>query len=159
MAHQEFSPLISELDAERGDLSDLVEEMEKLVNQLEGTPNGIELRAMGSILHDFYTGLEKIFRLISIEIDGNLPSGEEWHKRLLERMAVEVENVRPPLINDTLKEKLSEYLRFRHLFRGIYGFELNWERCEPLVRKLPEIHKEVEDSLDEFEGFLREIND
>lgn len=159
MTHQEFSPLISELDAERGDLSDLVEEMEKLVNQLEGKPNGIELRAMGSILHDFYTGLEKIFRLISIEIDGNLPSGEEWHKRLLERMAVEVENVRPPLINDTLKEKLSEYLRFRHLFRHIYGFELNWERCEPLVRKLPEIHKEVEDSLDEFEGFLREIND
>lgn len=93
-----------------------------------------------------------------MEIDGNMPSGEEWHKRLLDRMAVEVEDLRPPVIDSALKEQLSEYLRFRHLFRHIYGFELNWDRCRPLVQKLPEINRELSDSLDRFEDFLQEIN-
>lgn len=159
MSHEKFSPLISELKVERRNLSNLVNEMESLSAEIEDEPTGVELRAAGSILHDFYTGLEKIFRLIALEIDGNLPSGEEWHKRLLDRMAVEVEDLRPPVIDGSLKEQLSEYLRFRHLFRHIYGFELNWDRCRPLVRKLPEINRELTNRLDKFEDFLREINE
>ena len=159
MSHDQYSPLISEIKVERRHLSNLVEEVESLSEKIEAKPTGVELRAAGSILHDFYTGLEKIFRLIAVEIDGNMPSGEEWHKRLLDRMAVEIEDIRPPVIDDSLKEQLSEYLRFRHLFRHIfYGFELNWERCKPLVRKLPEINKELSESLDIFEGFLREVS-
>lgn len=159
MSHEQFSPLISEIKVERRNLSDLAKEIESLSVEIEDEPTGVELRAAGSILHDFYTGLEKIFRLIAVEIDGNMPSGEEWHKRLLDRMAIEVEDVRPPVIDDSLKGQLSEYLRFRHLFRHIYGFELNWERCRPLVRKLPEINREISESLDKFEDFLREINE
>lgn len=159
MSYDKFSPLISEIESERRDLDNLVEEMESLRDQLDEEPTRIELRAAGSILHDFYTGLEKIFRLIALELDGNLPSGDEWHKRLLDRMAVEIEDVRPPVIDGSLKERLSEYLRFRHLFRHIYGFELNWKRCKPLIRELPEIAKELSDGLDEFQNFLREINE
>lgn len=159
MGHDNFSPLISEIESERRDLANLVEEMEKLKNGLDEEPSRIELRAAGSILHDYYTGLEKIFRLIAVEVGGNLPSGEEWHKRLLDRMAVEIEGVRPPVIDSSLKERLGEYLRFRHLFRHIYGFELNWKRCEPLIRELPEIATELSDDLDEFQNFLRKISD
>jgi len=159
MSHEKFSPLISELKVERRNLSNLVNEMESLSAEIEDKPTGVELRAAGSILHDFYTGLEKIFRLIALEIDGDLPSGEEWHKRLLDRMAVEVEDLRPRVIDSSLKEQLSEYLRFRHLFRHIYGFELNWDRCRPLVRKLPEINRELTNRLVKFENFLREINE
>lgn len=159
MSHEKFSPLISEIKVERRNLSNLVNEMESLSAEIKDEPTGVELRAAGSILHDFYTGLEKIFRLIAVEIDGNIPSGEEWHKRLLDRMAIEVEDLRPPIIDDSLKEQLSEYLRFRHLFRHIYGFELNWDRCRPLVRKLPEINRELSESLDKFEDFLREISE
>lgn len=158
MSPNEFSPLISEIKAERRNLSNIVEEMENLTNQLDDEPTGLELRAAGSILHDYYTGLEKIFRLIALESDGNLPSGEEWHKRLLDRMAVEVEDLRPPVIDESLKEQLSEYLRFRHVFRHIYGFELKWARCKPLVDRLPKMHQELAHRLDEFQNFLREIN-
>ncbi|MBS3766447.1 hypothetical protein KGY71_08015 [Candidatus Bipolaricaulota bacterium] len=159
MSRENLSPLISEINIERRNLSDLVNELETLSEKIEDEPTAAELRAAGSILHDFYTGLEKVFRLIAVEIDGNMPSGEDWHKRLLDRMAVEVEDLRPPVIDGSLKEKLSEYLRFRHLFRHIYGFELNWDRCRPLVRKLPEIHSDLSRSLDKFEDFLREINE
>lgn len=158
MENRNFSPLISEIKSERERLQDLVEELEELKSRIEGQPNGVELRAAGSILHDYYTGLEKIFRLIALEVDENLPSGEEWHKRLLNRVAMDIDDLRPPVIEEELQEQLGEYLRFRHLFRHIYGFELKWERCKPLVRKLPEVHQKINTKLDAFQEFLAEIN-
>jgi len=158
MENRNFSPLISEIKSERKRLQNLVEELQELLNKIEGKPNGVELRAVASILHDYYTGLEKIFRLIAIEIDEDLPSGEEWHKRLLDRVAMEIDDHRPPVIEEKLQDQLGEYLRFRHLFRGIYGFELKWQRCKPLVSKLPEVHQKINTDLEAFQEFLKEIN-
>jgi len=61
--------------------------LQDLEDEIEGEPTGVELRAAASMLHDYYTGLKKIFRLIALELDSNLPSGEDWYKRLLDRMA------------------------------------------------------------------------
>ena len=158
MAANNFSPLISEIKSERDRLASLIEELQDLEDEMDGEPTGVELRAAGSILHDYYTGLEKIFRLIALELDGDLPSGEDWHKRLLDRMAGEIEDLRPPVIDGGLKEQLAEYLRFRHLFRHMYGFELRWTRCKPLVQKLPQIHRKITTAFDEFEDFLREVD-
>lgn len=158
MAVNNFSPLVSEIKSERKRLSNLIEELQDLEDKIKGEPTGVELRAAASMLHDYYTGLEKIFRLIALELDGNLPSGEDWHKRLLDRMAVDIDDLRPPVIDQDLKELLGEYLRFRHLFRHMYGFELKWDRCKPLIRKLPQVHQELTAGLDDFETFLREID-
>ncbi|HZX48260.1 MAG TPA: hypothetical protein VFF47_03470 [Nitrospirota bacterium] len=45
----------------------------------------METRAAGSILHDFYSGIEKIFRRIAAKIDRDIPSDEDWHTELLIR--------------------------------------------------------------------------
>ena len=38
-------------------------------------------------LHAFYSGLERLFELIARHVDGSLPSGETWHRELLQQMA------------------------------------------------------------------------
>ena len=50
---------------------------------LKRRPSNYVARAGGSILHDFYTGIEKIFESIAKEVDNRLPMGEEWHSELL----------------------------------------------------------------------------
>jgi hypothetical protein len=92
----------------------------------------LETRADGSVLHDFYSVIEKIFKRIAARIDRDVPSGEDWHTDLLIRMAIFLDSIRPNVISENLKEQLAEYLRFRHLFRNIYGFELKWEKCKTL---------------------------
>jgi hypothetical protein len=37
-------------------------------------------------LHGFYTGIENVFKRIAIELDDQRPSGEAWHRRLLDSM-------------------------------------------------------------------------
>ena len=41
------------------------------------------LKATAFDLHSFYTGLERVFRLIAEILDGRLPGGDGWHKLLL----------------------------------------------------------------------------
>jgi len=81
-------------------------------------------RTLGSIVHDLYTGVERAFQKIALELDGGLPKGERWHKDLLDHMALELKGIRPPVIDASLRDKLDEYLRFRHIFRSVYGFQL-----------------------------------
>ncbi|WP_176229572.1 hypothetical protein [Candidatus Hakubella thermalkaliphila] len=64
-------------------------ELNQLLSGISGEPTFIFVRATGSILHDFYCGAEKIFQRIAVEVDGELPKGEDWHTELLKRMTIQ----------------------------------------------------------------------
>ena len=112
----------------------------------------------GSILHDFYTGIEKIFRKIAIEMDEELPEGLSWHSELLERMNLSIEDVRIQVIEKDLKRKLYEYLRFQHVFRNVYGFDLKWEKMRHLVIELEDVFNELDSSVERFLDFLLKLD-
>ena len=154
---------ISRFAALKADIDLVVRNLERLLclmNEIFSTTQEVStarVRAAGSILHDFYTGVERIFRQIGVRIDQELPREEDWHIQLLHRMAVPVEGIRPRVIDEKLEAKLQEYLRFRHLFRNIYGFELKWDRCQPLVENLDRVFSDLKEQIDKFESFLSSI--
>lgn len=74
-------------------------------------------------LHDFYAGLERIFRIIADQIDGSAPTGAEWHRDLLRQMETELPAVRPRVVSEAAASRIDEYLRFRHVVRNVYAFE------------------------------------
>lgn len=114
---------------------------------LKRKPSNYLLRAGGSILHDFYTGIEKIFENVAKEIDQRVPMGEEWHSELLHQMTLDIPGLRPPVITAHTEKKLREYLGFRHLFRKRYGFELDWEKMKRLLSKMPEVLSVLENEI------------
>ena len=95
---------------------------------LKRKPSNYLLRAGGSILHDFYTGIEKIFENVAKEIDQRVPMGEEWHSELLHQMTLDIPGLRPPVITAHTEKKLREYLGFRHLFGRDTGLNLIGKR-------------------------------
>ncbi|RLE09569.1 hypothetical protein DRJ04_09805, partial [Candidatus Aerophobetes bacterium] len=135
-------------------LDRLEKEMKALLSSLGEEPTLMEIRASASILHDFYSALEKIFEKIALIIDNNLPKGEKWHIELLSQMAKPSADIRPPVITENLFEKLKEYLKFRHLFRNIYGFELKWERIKPLVLSMSEVFDDFKKNIGKFLDYL-----
>lgn len=153
-----FAGLIVDIDLERQNLQRLVNELNQFVSSDEGKQASITVRVAGGILHDFYTGLEKIFERITLEIDGGLPEGDDWHIQLLRRMTATFPERRPAVLAPELGEILSEYLSFRHLFRNIYGFELKKERLQNLMERLPSAFAEIENQLKQFVDFLSKIN-
>jgi DNA-directed RNA polymerase sigma subunit (sigma70/sigma32) len=142
--------LINDIKIEIGNLERLNKQMKSLLSKIEKEPTFIEIRAAASILHDFYSGIEKIFERIAVSVDKNLPKGEDWHKELLLQMARPLEKIRNAVITEELLQRLKEYLRFRHLFRHIYGFELKWDRLKNLSLSLSDILNEIKNVLDKF---------
>jgi len=97
----------------------------------------IELSALAATLHSFYTGIENIFKRVAVELDGEPVRGDSWHRELLLRMKTPAAR-RPALLSEELHDTLNEYLRFRHVFRNAYSFDLDWQKMSPLVLGLEE---------------------
>lgn len=151
-----FTALKADIERELRNLERLTLELNTILSTTSEN-TAVRVRAAGSVIHDFYTGAEKIFRQIATRVDQDLPVGEDWHVRLLQRMAMQVEGIRPQVIDEPLERNLEEYLRFRHLFRNIYGFELRWERCRPLAERLHETFADLKEQIGHFEDFLGSI--
>ena len=58
---------------------------------------------------------------------------------------------RTSVISLELMEELKEYLGFRHVFRNIYGLQLNWEKLKILLLKIQDnFWKRLKGELDLF---------
>jgi hypothetical protein len=134
IAPDELRALAADLEVELERLSKLEQEIQRVQLEIQRDPDRArlfyELQALK--LHNFYTGCERIFSLIASELNGGMPSGFDWHKRLLHRMTVEYAD-RPPVLKVETAKQLEEFLAFRHVVRNVYGFELDVERVQRLV--------------------------
>jgi hypothetical protein len=79
-------------------------------------------------LHGIYTGIERIFEDIAKEIDHRLPTGDKWHRDLLDQMTVNIPNVRKAVISEETRLILDELRRFRHVVRSAYSLQLDEEK-------------------------------
>ena len=114
----------------------------------------IETAAACTMLHSFYTEIEKILKLIALDLDRNIPSSESWHRDLLSQMATATE-ARPAVITTDLVTRLAELLAFRHLFRGASIALMRWNKLSPLVAKVDGVHEQTILELNRFQRFLR----
>jgi hypothetical protein len=78
MQHR-FAILRAEIRRELDNVRRLVAEAEKWQSSLDDWPDLVRVRTAGGILHDFYTATERIFRLIALRVDEDLPEGADWH--------------------------------------------------------------------------------
>lgn len=116
-------------------------------------PTDVETDALAVLLHSFYSGVENVFKRVSLAMDGNLPEGEFWQTVLLDSMTHSTPT-RPAVISEDLRDILKAYLDFRHVFRHAYSFELQWGKMAPLVLGVEGALQRLQEEL---ERFLRAI--
>jgi len=107
-------------------------------------------------LHSLYTALENIFRNIASAFENNLDVSS-WHRDLLQRMRLDLTPIRPAVIDAEAYEKLDEMRRFRHVFRTLYGVELDPLRLGLVLRKALELKPLYRVQIERFLEFLRGI--
>jgi hypothetical protein len=137
------------------ELATVRDQMSPLIAKSSDSDAGdIETAAACAMLHSFYTEIEKILNLIARECDGRMPPSDKWHKELLNQMAAPT-NTRPAVITSDLVEILSEFLAFRHLFRGASIALMRWDKLSPLVAKVDQTYLQARRELETFQTFLR----
>jgi len=155
---KEYTHLRQNIRDELAFLRELSNEIDFFLEECQNAQiSSMHLRNAGSILHDFYTVAEKIFSAIAKRLDGGMSTSDRWHIELLESMATEPQaQTRPPVISNELKDKLEEYLKFRHLFRNIYVPRLYWDRLEELLTELKKtVLMAFVEKIEEFDLLLK----
>lgn len=109
---------------------------------------------VGGLLHDFYTGLEKAFSEVSPELNGVEAGDQAWHRALLHTMTLDLPGFRPPVIRHELEAALVELLKFRHVYRNLYSFELRWDRVRALAVDALAVWPEIEHDVLAFTAAL-----
>ncbi|MDO8545164.1 MAG: hypothetical protein Q7S40_32390 [Opitutaceae bacterium] len=115
------------------DVARVLERIEEGWRRAARTADDYYLDSVALNLHALYTGLERIFERIANRIDGGVPQGEDWHRKLLLQMTREVTGVRPAVISDASRKGLEDYRGFRHVARNIYTFNLDPAKVERLA--------------------------
>jgi len=154
----ELNELAADIEVELEALKRLEGEIQRVQAEVQADPARADLfhENLAYKLHNFYTGCEHIFQIVASELNGALPTGYDWHKRLLERMA-QPRDDRPAVISADAAHMLNEYLAFRHVVRNVYGFQLETERVDKLVARYPEVWKRVEADVSKFISWLRDL--
>ena len=117
----------------------------------------VYLESVALNLHGLYSALERLFELIARQVDLQLPSGETWHRDLLQQMARDLAEIRPGVISEDSAATLDELRGFRHLVRNIYTVDLRPEKMEALVSGLPGLWSRLRGELIAFADFVIEL--
>jgi hypothetical protein len=150
--------LAADIELELSRLQHLEHEIDRASQAIANTPAQADLlyESLALKLHNFYTGCEKVLQLIATELNGGLPNGSDWHKRLLDRMSTEREG-RPAVLRSTTADQLRPFLGFRHIVRYLYGFELEGDRIAQLVANYPAVWQQVGSDYTAFVAWLRQL--
>jgi hypothetical protein len=164
MAKRDFPALIADLDAEFRLIEKARERLGKAKQRADLEPKDALLwMGFAFLLHNLYTGYEAYFLRIAKFFENGLPK-DDWHKILIDRMCVDVEDLRPRFLLEEDRSAFQELRSFRHLVRHLYDREILPERVSEVyghadytLRIFPERHATFRETLRKMARSAAEI--
>ena len=128
--------LVAELQSDVSILEDLRKKNQRAWQRIQqGMDEELDWAALGYTIHNIYNLLENYFLRISKFFENALDP-ETWHRDLIQHMTLDIEEVRPALLDRDLAGRIDELRSFRHVFRNIYQSELDSKRVELVQNRL-----------------------
>lgn len=113
-------------------LADEVSHLETLRQKivLDGWPENphdfwVMLSAMSASIEKSYSSAERILKNLLQELDGSIPSSQDWHRQLIDRAASIGPYGRPALMGQELANTFHDLSSFRHRERNSYVAHLD----------------------------------
>lgn len=155
----EYNRLLAELEQEVVTLGDIASKNQRAEKRIkEGARDELDFAALGYTIHNLYNGIENYCLRIAKFFENQLPENG-WHRELIFRMTLHIEDLRPALFSKETSLLVQELRSFRHAFRNIYQSELDSEKVMLLQKKIPAILEHFYSSHDEFTEKLRQVRD
>lgn len=121
-----------------------------------GSDDELDWAALGYTIHNLYGVIEGYCLRIAKFFENGLDPGS-WHKDLLKRMTVSIENVRPALFDRKTWLLVDELRAFQHAFRHLYARPIDPARVQILQDRVSEIIDRFVSAHTLFQDRLAEI--
>jgi uncharacterized protein YutE (UPF0331/DUF86 family) len=124
--------------------------LRELSNQSDVMYQNALINSIALNFHGVYTGIERIFEVIAKKIDQRFPTGDKWHRDLLEQMSVDIPRVRKAVITEETRLILDELRRFRHLVRSAYSCQLDEEKVLIIAHQIVNSYQTIINDIQLF---------
>jgi hypothetical protein len=149
--------LIGELSKDLLTMDTLVAENRQARERIEaGAQGSLDIAALGYTIHNLYCLMENCFLRVAKTFENHI-DGDSWHRDLVRRMSIEVEGVRPALLDDETAAAIDELRAFRHVFRNVYQNPLKPKKVLELQETVPGTVQAFAQRCTEFIARLRNI--
>ena len=148
--------LLARIDRANGLLQRIVDEYSGFLEgdfRLLGRKN-TSVIVIANLMVDYYTCAETLFLRISQFFENDL-DGNRWHSDLLEKMLLQIDGVRDPVIGEETAQQLGELMRFRHFRRFYFELKYDWDKLDYLQGVFGKITELLPADLARFELFLQ----
>ena len=93
----------------------------------------VRVRAAASSLQSIYNGMERMLQTVLKEKGGRVSEGPSSHSDLLDAASA------LGVLSSGLVDSLRELMGFRHFYRHSYGFMIDHEQLNPLLRGVEKV--------------------
>ena len=158
---------VTEINTLRGELKSTLLIVDKLAQRyrefLDDEFNTLGRRRitavyLAEIMEDTYTCTETLFLRISQFFENSI-SQDRWHQDLLEKMRLEIPDIRKAVIAEQTFILLQEILRFRHFKRYYFELEYDWNKLDFLQNTYEKMMPLLKKDIDQFGAFLQALLD
>jgi hypothetical protein len=157
MQSEGLRTLQAELRADMTVLGNLEEKYDLIKAKLSRIePDEFDHAALAYTIANLYNLMENYFSRVAKCFENNIEPGR-WHRDLVARMALEIDGIRPALLNAADVPLIDELRAFRHVFRHIYQSQLDEEKLLLVDQRTPAALSAFRKAHDRFDSALGEL--
>lgn len=153
---EKIKRLKSEIQADLEKIAGLYLRIDGAYKEYAGTEKYAVSVELSFYLNQLYTGFERIFKNIAVFFENDIDSGK-WHFSLIERMSIDIEDIRPAVISRKTFVYLNEIRGFRHFFRHAYAVDIDREKLDIVLKKVFLLRNIYPSEFRMFYDFLSEL--
>ena len=149
--------LRSELKNDEIQIGELYLTNHKAIERIKnGAEDYLDYAALGYTIHNLYSLMENACFRIAKFFENNL-TNDSWHRELLDRMILDIEDVRPAFLNRETYLILDDMRAFRHLFRNLYARPIDSDKVLLIQKNIPEAVSGFREAIGKYLDFLRDM--
>lgn len=151
---EKIAILASEIKSDNKKLSRIFLRFDQAYNGFLNSNEYSKLVESAFYVSQLYSGCENIFKNIARTFENNIDK-ERWHRSLLERMKIEIKDIRPAMIlSEESFKYLNELRSFRHYFRNAYDIDIDNEKFRIVADRVLALKDLWNNEIDGFLSFL-----
>lgn len=110
----------------------------------------IILESIAYQIHNLYCATEDLLKIVASCFENNISSSRQWHSLLLQRMSMEIPNIRPVFLSSNTHAILNNLRGFRHFFRHAYGATIEYEQLKNNLDKALKLKENLATNIQQF---------
>lgn len=121
-----------------------------------GAEDYLDFSALGYTIHNLYSIMENSCLRIAKFFENSI-SESSWHKDLLERMRLDIDQVRPAFLDEQTYLYLDDLRAFRHVFRNLYARPIDREKIMLVQAKVKPACTAFHRAVERYREFLQSL--